>query len=88
MKLIDGSTVPILCDFEGHRVTNTLVLTNEECQKRTGCVSPKRRFTQRMQIPPISQTMITIQSEREVQILVAPRYPNGKRMECIAARGI
>lgn len=32
--------------------------------------------------------MIVTQTEQDGQILVSPRYPTGKRMECSAARAI
>lgn len=62
--------------------------TNAECSNYKGLVTLKIRFTQRVQIPPFSQAMVTVQSEQAGQILLAPKFPTAKRMECSAARGI
>lgn len=74
--------------YEKQQPKNTLFPTNAECSKRTGRISAEHQFTQRVYISPFRQLMIIRQTEPEDQMLVAPRHPIRKRMECSAARGI
>lgn len=53
MKLIDGSTVPVIRHYERQRPTDTLSPKNVEYPKRTARVSLKLRYTQCVYIPPI-----------------------------------
>lgn len=85
VELVDGSTLPIVRHYCKQRSAVTKSSKVFSFSERKGRVSPQIRSTQRVRVSPLSQAMITVQAERECQILVTPRTPAAKRIKCSAA---
>lgn len=86
VKLIDGSTVYIVCPYEGQQSTNTVVPEKLSFQKLRDAPSPK--FDQHNACIFLQSVVLTAQTVQEVQILVARRCSARKRTKWRAARRI
>lgn len=84
--MIDASTIPIVRHYGKERLAVGKNLKFASFLKRAKRVSSHIRPTKRVRIPPISQAVITVQTEQEGLVLVSSRTPTGKRMECNAVR--
>lgn len=87
VELVNASTVLIVW-YDGKQGSATS--TNSEIvhfRKHMGRVSPQIWSAQHVRISSFSQTLITVQTEREGLILATHKAPTRKVMKCSAACG-